>query len=350
VRLPMDPEERLVKHLRQAAVSDETIDRARGEGRLATLAVEVALGDGAEHTLSDVARAAGLRSAYVRELMQALGRPDPGHGEHAFTDEDIELARIAREMLDAGLPAHELSEVSRVVGLAMSQSAEAVRRMVGVAFLEAGDTEEMLGARYIEAVDKLAPLVPQLFALSFRAHLRDGISGELLTEAERHAGRLADTEDIAVGFADLVGYTSIGDRVSAGELGSIAGRFAALGVSASRKPVRLVKTIGDAIMFVSPDPTKLMEVMVDLRQRVHRAEPPLPEVRVGVAFGPATPRSGDWFGTAVNLASRVVEAAKPGQVLVTDELAMRVVSERWRKRRRRTMKGLDGRVRLWSYE
>ena len=77
---------------------------------------------------------------------------------------------------------------------------------------------------------------------------------------------------------------------------------------------------------------------------------PLPEVRIGLAFGPATPRAGDWFGTAVNLASRVVETAKPAQLLATDELAARVDSERWRKRRRRTMRGLDGRVRLWSYE
>jgi len=350
VRLSMDPEQLLLRHLREADLSDDEIDRARRDGQLATRAVEVALGDVNGHTLTDVARAAHLRSAFVRELMQALGRPDPARGEHAFTDEDVELARIAREMLDAGLPAHELIEVTRVVGLAMSQSAEAVRRMVGVAFLEAGDTEEALGARYIEAVDKLAPLVPDLFSLSFRAHLRDGISGALLTEAERHTGRLADTGDVAVGFADLVGYTSIGDRVSAGELGSIAGQFAALGVSTSRRPVRLVKTIGDGIMFVSPDPTKLMEVMVDLRARVHDAEPALPEVRMGVAFGPATPRGGDWFGTTVNLASRVVEAAKPGQLLVTDELAARVASERWRKRRRRAMKGLDGRVRLWSYE
>jgi adenylate cyclase len=346
----MDPEQLLLQHLRAADLSDDEIDRARRDGQLATRAVEVALGDGTQHTLTEVARAAGLRSTYVRELMQALGRPDPGHGDPALTDEDIELARIAREMLDAGLPAHELTEVTRVVGLAMSQSAEAVRRMVGVAFLEAGDTEEALGARYLEAVDKLAPLVPDLFSLSFRAHLRDGISGELLTEAERHSGRLADTAQVAVAFADLVGYTSIGDRVSAGELGSIAGRFAALGTSVSRRPVRLVKTIGDAIMFVSPDPKKLMEVMIDLRAAVHAAEPALPEVKIGLAFGPATPRGGDWFGTTVNLASRVAEAARPGQLLVTDDLAAQVSSERWRKRRRRAMRGLDGRVRLWSYE
>ena len=347
----MDPEQRLLKHLRQADLSNDEIDRARRDGQLATRAVEVALGDGNAHTLSVVARAAQLRSAYVRELMQALGRPDPARGEHAFTDEDIELARIVRKMLDAGLPAHELTEVTRVISLAMSQSAEAVRRMVGVAFLEAGDTEEALGARYIDAVDKLAPLVPELFSFSFRAHLRDGISGALLTEAELHSGRLADTGDIAVGFADLVGYTSIGDRVSAGELGSIAGQFAALGVSASRRPVRLVKTIGDAIMFVSPDPTKLMEVMVDLRARVHDAEPALPEVRIGVAFGPATPRGGDWFGTTVNIASRVVEVGQ-ARPAARHRRACRAGRQRtqWRKRRRRAMKGLDGRMRLWSYE
>jgi adenylate cyclase len=114
--------------------------------------------------------------------------------------------------------------------------------------------------------------------------------------------------------------------------------------------VRLVKTIGDAIMFVSPDPKKLMEVMIDLRAAVHAAEPALPEVKIGLAFGPATPRGGDWFGTTVNLASRVAEAARPGQLLVTDDLAAQVSSERWRKRRRRAMRGLDGRVRLWSYE
>jgi adenylate cyclase len=346
----MDPEQRLLKHLREADVSNDEIDRARRDGQLATRAVEVALGDGTAHTLSVVARAARLRSEYVRELMQALGRPDPARGEHAFTDEDIKLARIARKMLDAGLPAQELTEVTRVIGLAMSQSAEAVRRMVGEAFLKPGDTAEALGARYIEAVDKLAPLVPELFSLSFRAHLRDGISGELLTDAELHSGRLADTVEIAVGFADLVGYTSIGDRVSAGELGSIAGRFAALGVSASRRPVRLVKTIGDAIMFVSPEASELVEVMADLREHVHGARPPLPDVRIGVAFGPATPRGGDWFGTTVNIASRVVELAKPGQLLATDDLAARVSGAQWRKRRRRTMKGLDGRMRLWSYE
>lgn len=340
---------RLEGILRAAELGDADIERARGEGRLPTLAVEVALGDGGEHTLTEVARAANLPSPLVRELMQALGRPDPGRGEHAFTSEDVQLARIVRRMLDAGLPEQELTDVARVIGLAMAQSADAVRRLVAEAYLEPGDSEATLGRRYVDAAEKLGPLIPDLFALTFRAHLRDGISGELLTEAERRSGRLSDTEDVAVAFADLVGYTSLGDRLSESELGSLAGRFATAGVAAARPPVRLVKTIGDAAMFVSPDADALLEVLVDLRGRL-ADEPDFPAVRVGVAFGPATARGGDWFGTAVNLASRVAGAAKPGQLLATVEFAAKTDHGDWRKRRRRSFKGVDGRSRLCSYE
>jgi adenylate cyclase len=346
----VDGHEQLVKVLRAAEVDDAAIDRAIETGRLPTLAVEVALGDGPEHTLTDVARASGLRPAYVRELMQALGRPDPAHGERAFTKEDAQLARIVSEIADAGLPERGLSEVARVIGLGMSQSADAVRRLVAEAFLEPGDSEAVLGARYVDVVEKLAPLIPDLFALSFRAHLRDGISGELLTEAERRSGRLADTVDVAVAFADLVGYTSLGDRVTASELGTIAGRFAAVGMSTTRPPVRLVKTIGDAAMFISPEADALLDTLIDLRARLRETEPELPAIRIGASFGPATARSGDWFGAVVNVASRVVEVAKPGKLLATHEFAARTDRGHWRKRRRRSFKGVDGRTRILSYE
>jgi adenylate cyclase len=346
----MDAREQLLGRLRAAEVGEEAIACAVESGCLPTFAVEVALGDGATHTVSAVASAAGLSSSFVRELMQAFGRPDTADGESAFTDEDVELARVVRRMLDAGLPARELTEVARVLGLAMAQSADAVRQLVADAFLQAGDSEDQLGARYVYAVDTLAPLMPALLSLSFRAHLRDGISGELLTEAERRSGRLAESQEVAVAFADLVGYTALGDRLSAGELGSLAGRFAGLGVAVARRPVRLVKTIGDAMMFVSPDAGELVGVLIELRDRVSVAEPTLPEVRIGAALGAATPRAGDWFGPAVNVASRVADLATPGQLLATDELVAEVGDLEWKKRRKRNLKGLDGRLRVYSYE
>jgi adenylate cyclase len=346
----MQSRDQLLARLRTAGTDEEVIARAVQAGCLPTLAVEVALGDGAAHTLSAVADATGLSSSLVRELMQAFGRPDVAEAECAFTDEDVELARIVGQMLDAGLPERELIEVARVIGLAMSQSADAVRRLVADAFLQAGDSEDELGVRYVGAADALTPLMPNLFSLSFRAHLRDGISGELLTEAERRSGRLADTEEVAVAFADLVGYTDLGGRIGARELGSLAGQLASLGVAVARPPVRLVKTIGDAAMFVCPDPAALVGALIELRDRVRGADPRLPELRVGAALGPATARAGDWFGPAVNVASRVADLASPGQLLASDELVTSVGTAGWKKRRKRNLKGLDGRLRVYSYE
>jgi adenylate cyclase len=114
--------------------------------------------------------------------------------------------------------------------------------------------------------------------------------------------------------------------------------------------VRLVKTIGDAAMFVCPDPGAMVDALIELRDRVRGAEPRLPELRVGVALGAATPRAGDWFGPAVNVASRVADLASPGQLLASDELVSRVGPDGWKKRRKRNLKGLDGRLRVYSYE
>lgn len=348
-RLGVSHREHLLTRLRESAVSDVDIARAVDSGHLPSLAVEVALGDGGEHTLSELARSARLPVSYAGELMQAFGRPRASPGQHVFTDEDIELGRITREMLDAGLPDRELIATARVLSLAMSQSAEAVRRLVAKAYLNAGDSEEKLAARYVEAADALSPLIPSLFSLTFRAHLRDGISGEVLTEAERESGRLIESQEVAVAFADLVDYTRLGNRVTADELGAVAMNFVAVGAAVAQSPVRLVKTIGDGAMFVSADAGQLTRALIELRERVH-AEAALPDVRIGAAFGAATPRAGDWFGTTVNIASRVAKVASPGQLLATDEFVARTGEPRWKKRRKRNLKGLERRLRVYSYE
>src|SRR4051812_11985055 len=143
----MDERDLLVERLREADVPAKTIETAEHEGRLPALAVEAALGDGTRHSLTSLAGKAHVQPQTARMVLQALGRPDPGRGQRPYTDEDVELARIAKSMLDAGLPKTELTEVARVIGLAMSQSAEAVRRMVGDALLEPGVSEERLGLR-----------------------------------------------------------------------------------------------------------------------------------------------------------------------------------------------------------
>ncbi|MFL5821371.1 MAG: adenylate cyclase regulatory domain-containing protein [Solirubrobacteraceae bacterium] len=345
----MDDTERLLKRLRDEGVDEEAIARAARQGRLATLAVEAALGGKRRHTLTAVARAAGLAPAYLRTLLQAIGRPNPSRGERGFTDEDIELARIVRRLLDAGLPREDIVEAARVMGQNSAQVAEAVRRLVGNALIEPGDSDQALGLRYAQAAEELAPLLPALLDLNLRAHLREGIRRELITESERREGRLSDTREVAVAFADLVGYTDLGSDLAAAELGSIAGRFGKLAVDAVRAPVQLVKMVGDAAMLVSPEVAPMLKTLVDVRDRVDNADPELPDVHIGVAYGPATQRVGDWFGATVNLASRITDAAKPGQLLA-EQAVCQAVDGDWKRRRKLRLKGVEGRVRLFSYE
>lgn len=346
----MDERQELLGRLTAAGSDPSEIARASAEGWLPALALESALGGGrAEFSLTQVAQQSGLGTPFVRELMQALGRPNPAPRERAFSVEDVELARITKGFVDAGLSRRELLEVFRVLSQGMAQTADAVRRLVGNAMLEPGASEDRVALRYIDATEHLGPLMAELLEAQFRARLRAGISRGLVSEVERVAGRLRDTVDIAVAFVDLVDYTSLGTRLPPEDMGRIAGRLAELAVDTVRRPVTLVKTIGDAAMFVSPDADALVAVVDRLTRRIAAEGPAFPAVRAGIAFGPATARGGDWFGATVNLASRITGLAKPGQVLATEAVESQTTDATWtRRHRRRKVKGVDQRVRLFA--
>lgn len=343
--------EELLGRLRAAGADDATIQAARSNGRLATLAVELELGGRPAHTLTAVARVSGLDPRFLRALLRAHGRPDPVPRERAYTDQDVELARLVKRFLDAGLPRDGVLEVARVMGQGMSQTADVIRRMVADAVLQPGDSELSAGLRYAQAAEQLTPLVAPLLDYQFRAHLREAVQRELITEAEREAGRLAGSRDVAVAFADLVGYTKLGESLAVEDVGRIATRLAELAAAAVRRPAQLVKTIGDAAMFVSGDVDALVGTAVRLTELVEQEGEQFPAVRIGIAYGPATARGGDWFGATVNVASRVTDAAKPGRIVVTGEVAAHAGSDHVLKRRRkRSLKGVESRTRLFSVE
>jgi adenylate cyclase len=125
-------------------------------------------------------------------------------------------------------------------------------------------------------------------------------------------------QETTVCFADLVGFTRLGGQLEATELGTVAGRLAQLAADVAEPPVRLVKTIGDAAMFVSNEAGAQVAAALSLVEAAEAAE--LPALRAGVACGPALLRTGDFYGHAVNLASRVTGIARPGSVLCTQEV------------------------------
>jgi adenylate cyclase len=329
--------------------SDAAIAAAEAEDRLAVFAVEIALGGDRKHTLTGVAKLSGLSPGFLRKLMQANGRPAAVPRERAYTDDDVALARRMKLFVDAGIPREGLLETARVLGQGMSQTTEAIRRTTVSPLVQPGDTDLTLALRYVQAAEVLAPEVTAVLDYLFRAQLRDGIRSDLVAEAERDSGRTAGTREIAIAFADLVGYTKLGERVPTEQLGQVATRLAELATAAIVRPTQLVKTIGDAVMLVSWEVDPMLDTLQALVAATEAEGEEFPPLRVGLAFGPATPRGGDWFGSTVNLASRVSDAGKPSRIYATEPV-VELAGGRftWKRSRRRNLKGIDGRTRLYA--
>jgi adenylate cyclase len=195
--------------------------------------------------------------------------------------------------------------------------------------------------------------IPQAGAImshAFALHLRDQLRRDILDPEQIASGAFAGTADTAVGFADLVGFTRLGESVSAVDLGAVASRLADLVSNTLQPPVRMIKMIGDAAMLVSPDPAPLLDTSLDLVAAADSEGEDFPQLRAGLAYGPALNRFGDYYGATVNLASRITAFARPGSVLV-DEAFRDAVEPKdgydWSFAGQRRLKGLEQRVPLF---
>lgn len=326
---------------------DEIQDAAR-RNRLALLPIDRVLHP-ADVTLTaiDVAERSEMPVDFLRRLWRSLGFAEADDDEVAFTEADLEAASTLAPFLAAGLDEDTLLLVAQVLGHGMSRLAETLREIVGEALIQAGDTERAVGLRYAQAAENLVPLLNPLLSYVLSAHLKDQIKTDVVMEAELSAGRVENARPIAVCFADLVGFTSLGERVPPGELSAAGRRLTALAVDVARHPVRLVKMIGDAAMLVAPEPEPLLTAALELVERAE-ADPDLMPLRIGVASGEAIVHCGDWLGAPVNLASRVTDVARPGSVLATR--AVRDAARpgfAWSRAGVRRFKGVRDEVRLY---
>ena len=204
-----------------------------------------------------------------------------------------------------------------MLGRGMARYAEAVRTLVGQTFLQGGTDEAELAARLEAATKLLLPLAGPWLEYVFSLHLREVLRQEVVTAEQLASGNLGEARDYAVAFADLVGFTELGETIPSEELGSVAGRLSRLTEEVVEPPARIVKEIGDAVMLVAPEPRALVETALRLVEASDGAEG-LPAIRAGVAYGPAVNRWGDWYGSTVNVASRLSERARPASVLTTE--------------------------------
>ena len=267
-----------------------------------------------------MARQAGIDRDLFLAQRRAAGLPTPAPRERAFSDGDVESARRLAVALELGFPKDKLLVGARVFGRAAAQAATASRVLAAEAFVRPGDSERDVALRVAEAARTLHPQTAQLLQRLYNSHLREQLRNDVVAAAELSAGRLEGTHEVAVCFADMVGFTTLGEEVAVEDLGEVADRFAALASEVAEPPVTLIKTIGDAAMLVSPEPLPLLNAALTLVEKTESGDDGLPELKAGIAMGEALNRFGDWYGNPVNLASRITAIAEPSSVLATEEV------------------------------
>lgn len=337
----------LLDELHADGVPVEELRRAVAEDRLALLPVERLLSDEPRYSAREIAELSGLDLEFFQTHRRALGLPVADPDERAYGDEDLETARLGCRYRAAGFPDDEALEVTRVLGQGMARYAEATRSLVGETFLEAGTDERELGHRYADVARDLLPLATPFLGHVFTLHMQQVLRQDAITREQRLSGRLAEGQDLTVAFADLVGFTALGESVPVEELGGVAGRLSRLAGDVVEPPVRIVKLIGDAVMLVSPRPPEMVETALALVETAAE-DPGFPPLRAGLAHGPTVSRWGDFFGSTVNVASRLTERARAASVLATEPVRD-AVGDRvaWSYAGPKELKGLSTPVRAY---
>ncbi len=302
---------------------------------------EVVLGAPRRYTRQQLVDAAGLDGEEGRRLRRALGFAEVPEDAVLFNDRDVAAIRLMGSLTDAGvLPPDVREAVARATAQAMSRLAEwqvgMLRRLV-----ESGG-EPLTEQESLQVAGAVLPALEELQDYVWRRHLVAAI-GRLLV-ASRPPGDAAPvdpgppdaaaggtgtggqgtdgTETLVVGFADMVGFTRTTRRRSVAELSEMIERFGASTTDViAEGNGRIVKTVGDEVLFVADAVADGAEIALALRERVRR-EPVLTQLRIGLAAGPVLVRFGDVYGEVVNIASRLTGHARPDSVLVD-----RVVAE-----------------------
>jgi adenylate cyclase len=340
----------LLERLHGDGVELDELRQAVEENRLVLLPVERALaGEGPRHSREDLAEEAGLDVELLRRIWRAMGMPEPDPPDaKAFGEDELEAAKASKRFLDAGIPEKELLALTRSMSQALSGIAASVGTAFASAFLREGDNEAELALRYAEGTRELAPLLDETLARMLHMQLRERARSAVIGQSELASGRLPGSQRVAIAFADLVGFTKLGERMPSEELGDVAGRLEEIAAEVAEQPVRMVKTIGDAAMLASDDPDALLQATLRLVDLVEAEGESFPGLHAGLALGDALARGGDWYGRPVNLASRITDFARPGSVVAEKKLREATNGDySWSRISSRRLKGIRGEVELF---
>ncbi|HTZ86561.1 MAG TPA: adenylate cyclase regulatory domain-containing protein [Solirubrobacteraceae bacterium] len=310
---------RVVARLRARGHTLAEIKRASDNGQLAVGPLENLLGSReGRYTVAEAARETGLEGALIERILAAIGLASV---TELLTEEDVELLKYVAAVLEAGLPSVAFLQLARVYGQAIAQIAEAEVRLIHLYVHEPLMREGMSNVQIAEEMEDLArELIPFVVPLLRYTHDRllghfveQDVIGHMesdLAESVSEEGRVR----VAIVFADLAGYARL--TVERGDEEALAAveRFVEAVEQTLPSDARVIKTLGDEVMVVGPEVGSLVRWAVGLRAAITDGDPP---PRIGMHFGEALYRDGDYYGREINQAARVVARAGGGEVLVT---------------------------------
>jgi adenylate cyclase len=299
-------------------------------------AEEIILGGPRRYTRAELIELAGMEPELAERLWRAMGFAEVDDDEVVFTEGDLDALRQLEQLRAAGVVPTDIQEaVTRTVAQAMAGLAdwqvEMLYQLIDAKPNEVAESEVLdLGARVL-------PLMQHMQDYVWRRHLA-AAAGRLLSALPEES----DTRTLVVGFADMVGFTRTTRRLSPTELTSLIDSFQSVATEVvATGHGRVVKTVGDEVLFVTAEPVDGAEVALGLLDRLAEVES-LPELRIGLAQGPVVTRFGDVYGEVVNIAARLTTHARPGRVLVDRVLAAALEGEagyRVRPRRPLSVRG-----------
>jgi adenylate cyclase len=323
---------RVVARMRERGYSLEDLKNAGREGRLAFgFTEELFSGSEEAITIEQAAEETGLEPELVERILVILGTPK---GQRELSKEDLGALRHCARVLAAGFPLVAFLQLVRVYAQSMRRIADAEVRLFHLYVHEPLIRDAVPELEMAEEMGELAadilPLAAPLTEYLHDRYLRFFVEQDVVGHMEADSA-LMDTAEIELGhvnvalcFIDLTGFTRYTEEEGDIEALDVVENFVVSVESTLPREATIVKTIGDEVMVVSPDPASLTEWAVTFLSRF----PQRPQPRVGIHFGDAVYRDGDYFGSQVNLVHRVVNRALAGEVLVTDNVCGAIAGSR----------------------
>jgi class 3 adenylate cyclase len=307
-------------------VTLEEMVESGDQGRLALLAGRrVNLGGDTPLSIRDIAAATGEPATLLARIWRAAGFAEPDPDEPMYTEAGLELLELFRAA--SAVYGEEVTiQLARVIGSSIARiaDAEVAAFVQNVAAPLAEERNELAIAQVHIQLASLNPLLAKALDLAHRYHCEAALRRVALVPG------LGEGRRLAVGFADLVGFTALSQALPPRELARAISEFEShASEMITEGNGRVIKLIGDEVMFVADDPTTGCEIALRLVEEFgdHAVLPP---VRSGLAYGDTISQEGDYFGQSVNLAARATRIAKPQTVLVPESLAEEVDDSEFR--------------------